>query len=189
MNHLKKIRDNLDDSFYMNSSTIEVFEDENIFLELKIIYLEDNYSSKYINTFPSQLFLFCVAGDIILSKYKLRKDGGIFEDGQISMEHNSVYFFGKTSDTLKCYDLIPTSEMALVLIGTSKKNIDDIYITFSKEKKSVENIISTSLSESRIEFWLTFYKELSIQDHVHEHWTLMRGAKTRKLRGFLEKNN
>ncbi|EAV1144113.1 hypothetical protein EUZ08_23265, partial [Salmonella enterica] len=32
MNHLKKIRDNLDDSFYMNSSTIEVFEDENIFL-------------------------------------------------------------------------------------------------------------------------------------------------------------
>ncbi|MEZ8584720.1 hypothetical protein AB6C83_08740 [Vibrio cyclitrophicus] len=184
-NELKKIQIDKYDQFYMNTSTIEVYDGENSFIELRLLSKNELEKTRSINTFSSDIFVCCVGGCIDMLEYSISSDGSILSCKENEMD-SSFHFFGKTSKTNKTYEFIPTTDKAMILVGIDKSDMDDFYINYDKESLNIEDVISTDLSESRLEFWMTFFDDLNIILKNEELLgNLIKQAKTRKLKDYL----
>ncbi|TNI11190.1 hypothetical protein [Aeromonas veronii] len=183
-NELRHIISGCYESFYANSVSIDLYDGENSAFELRLI--SGACRSEILSTNPNEIFILPIAGKVQITEYTISNGGKIMDSGAWEMG-NFAHFIGKSSLTKKFYDFNPTDDTAILLFGTSKKNNDDIYINYHRESNEIKEIVSNDLTESRLEFWMTFYNELAESIDKRQAEKLLPICKSRKLKGYIAK--
>jgi hypothetical protein len=168
--------------FYINSSSINLYDDNNSIFELRLI--QNVGKTEILSTHPNELFIIPIVGEVKITQYTISDDGAIKDIATWKMKE-SPHFIGKTSITNKFYDFTPKNEKALLLFGESKMESDDIYINYNIITQKIIDIISTNITESRLEFWMSFYEDLTSEMDKSQLTKLLLECSTRKLKGYL----
>lgn len=181
-NELRNISKGKYESFYTNSVSIDLYEGKNSIFELRL--LRSDRRTETLSTTPNEIFVFPITPNVIITEYSISGDGAITGSNSWEME-TTPHFMGSTSSTNKFYDFSPKDGKAILLFGASKKIVDDIYINYCRHTENLIEIISTDITESRLEFWMSFYADLSSNMTKKRVEELYSTCRTRKLKGFL----
>lgn len=163
---------------------LELYTDEDFTAELRLETKSVADAATSVSTLPFQTCMISLAGELSFEEYTLDSTNTSLTRRRLLQPHD-VYLFCKTSESAHLYRVILGSDTALVVVATSQRDHDDIYLTYNLVSQEREAIISSDLQESRMEFWIEFLRETGgVERALLEE--LLRAAKSRKFRGYLE---
>ena len=172
-------------SFYTNKTTIDIAENSVFNAELKIIRKVDFLKKNTFHSLHFEMCLIPIVGSLNIVEFSIDDSAKIYKKALID-NSKGLFFFGKTSNSLKVPHIVPNDEICIVVICTHLQDHDEIYLTYNEESLNLEEVVSTNISESRIEFWLDFFPQIKKELNRDLIDKIKSQAKNPKLIEFLK---